>query len=149
MDSSYTIMKQTFWAVVGAGVFLNPPNWKIYVRWGHPGLRGSMGAWVPFEMWTYVTGLFPREGSGCCSCVVLFYSDPFYSSLKVQITKFRLLKNNFNFTSLKPPFKWIGPLWRAARAFWPLKKLFQIDFYPRGCVPSVFYFSQKIRCANR
>ena len=59
---------------------------------------------------------------------------------RLQITKFRLLKNNFNFTSLKPPFKWIWPLWRAASAFWPLKKLFQIDFYPRGCVPSIFLF---------
>ena len=83
MDASKTIMKQTFLTVVGAWVFAKPPNMRKSVRWGHPGLRGSMGACVPFEIWTYVTGLFPREGTGCCSCVVLIISDPFYSSLKV------------------------------------------------------------------
>ena len=33
-----------------------------------------------------MTGLFPREGTGGCSCVVLIYSDPFYSSLKVPFS---------------------------------------------------------------
>jgi hypothetical protein len=43
-----------------------------------------MGACVPFEVWNHAIGLFPREGIGSCSCVVLIYSDPFYSSLKVR-----------------------------------------------------------------
>ena len=81
MDASNTIMKQTFLAVVGAGRYFKPPNSKIYERWVQPCLRGSMGACVPIKMWTFVTGLFPRKGTGGCSCVVIIYLNHFYSSL--------------------------------------------------------------------
>ena len=76
--------------VVEPEVLSKDPNLRIYVRWGHPCFRGSMGACVPLEMRTLVTGLFPREGTGGCYCVVLIYSDPFYSSLKVS----NFLSNN-------------------------------------------------------
>ena len=87
MDASNTIPYKTFLVVVGEGGYFKPPNSKMYVRWGHPGFWGSMGACVPIEMRTHMIGLFPREGTGCCSCVVLIYSDPFYSSLKVKSGK--------------------------------------------------------------
>ena len=69
--------------VIGAGRYFKPPNLRIYVRRDQPCLRGSMGACFPIEEWTLVIGLFPREGTRGCSCVVLIYSDPYYSSLKV------------------------------------------------------------------
>ena len=84
MDGSNTKMKQTFLAVVGAGVFSKPPYLRNTVRWRHPYHKGSMGACVPIEMRTHMIGMFPRERIGCCSCFVLIYSDPFYSSLKVR-----------------------------------------------------------------
>ena len=83
MDARNTITEQTFLAVVGAGRYFKLPNLMIYVRGDHPCFRGSMGACVPIEIRNEVTGLFPREGTGGCSCVVLIYSDPSYSSLKV------------------------------------------------------------------
>ena len=87
MDASNTIPKQTFREVVGAGGYFKAPNLRIYVRLVQPCFRGYMGACFPTEMRTIVTGLFPREGMDCFSCVVLIDSDPFYSSLKVKLLK--------------------------------------------------------------